>query len=354
MMKRRQKSTNFDGNATMTRERESRASGNFALLPLRNFRTLGSQILPEDGRKTNAGDGVSSPVSSHSGVDVIVSMTGYGRAEVSKQEITASIEVRGVNSRYLEVTARLPRSLSQRENDVTRGKVSVLVSLAADMNGALPVKINLDAAKAYYKLLDRLRKEVNLKEPVNLSHLLQFSEVLEGGEENEVGEREWQVVEQALHRAMKEFNAMRAKEGKELAKDLKKRLAWIDSTINRIERLSSERIPEERKRLQERLAQIMQDQSLINQNRLEMEIALLAEKLDVTEECVRYRSHNRFFLETMTKESSAGRKLNFLIQEMNRETNTIGSKTNDATIAHLVVKMKEELEKIREQLQNIE
>lgn len=293
---------------------------------------------------------------------MIVSMTGYGRAEVSKKDITASVEVRGVNSRYLEVTARLPRTLSHRENDVkelvkgyvTRGKVNVVVTLAAATNGALPVKINVDAAKAYYKLLDRLRKEVKLKEPVNLSHLLQFSEVLEGAEENEVGKREWQVVEQALHKAMKEFNEMRAKEGKELAKDLKKRIEWIDATVDRIEKLSRERIPEERKRLQERVAQLLDDKTVIDQNRLELEIALLSDKLDVTEECVRYHSHNKFFLETMVKEEAAGRKLNFLVQEMNREANTIGSKASDATIAHLVVQLKEELEKIREQLQNIE
>jgi uncharacterized protein (TIGR00255 family) len=293
---------------------------------------------------------------------MIVSMTGYGRAEVSKKDTTASVEVRGVNSRYLEVTTRLPRTLSHRENDVkelvkgyiTRGKVSVLVSLAAETNGALPVKINVDAAKAYYKLLDRLRKEVKLKEPVNLSHLLQFSEVLEGAEENEVGEREWQVVEQTLHKAMKEFNLMRAKEGKVLAKDLKKRIEWIDSTVDRIEKLSRERIPEERKRLQERIVQLVDDKTVVDQNRLELEIALLSDKLDVTEECVRYRSHNKFFLETMVKEEAAGRKLNFLVQEMNREANTIGSKSSDSTIAHLVVQLKEELEKIREQLQNIE
>lgn len=293
---------------------------------------------------------------------MIVSMTGYGRAEVSKKDITATVEVRSVNSRYLEVTTRLPRTLSHRENDVkevvksyvTRGKVSVLVSLAVETNGALPVKINVDAAKAYYKLLDRLRKEVKLKEPVNLSHLLQFSEVLEGAEENEVGEREWQVVEQALHKAMKEFNVMRAKEGKELAKDLKKRIEWIDSTVDRIEKLSKERIPEERKRLQERVAQLLGDKTVIDQNRLELEVALLSDKLDVTEECVRYHSHNKFFLETMVKEEAAGRKLNFLVQEMNREANTIGSKSSDSTIAHLVVQLKEELEKIREQLQNVE
>jgi uncharacterized protein (TIGR00255 family) len=289
-------------------------------------------------------------------------MTGFGRAEVTKKGMTATVEVRGVNSRFLEVSMRLPRTLSQRENDVkelvrgyaNRGKINLLITLVTETNGAVPLKINVDAAKAYYKLLEQLRKEVKLKEPVNLSHLLQFSEVLEGADETEAGEQEWHVVEQALQKAMKDFNEMREKEGKELSKDLKKRVEWMGTTVEKIEKLSKERIPEERKRLQQRITELLDKKTVIDQNRLELEIALLSEKLDVTEECVRYRSHNKFFLEAMANPESAGRRLNFLIQEMNREANTIGSKTNDATIAQLVVKMKEEMEKIREQIQNIE
>ncbi len=289
-------------------------------------------------------------------------MTGFGRAEVTKKGMTATVEVRGVNSRFLEVSMRLPRTLSQRENDVkelvrgyaNRGKINLLITLVTETNGAVPLKINVDAAKAYYKLLEQLRKEVKLKEPVNLSHLLQFSEVLEGADETEAGEQEWHVVEQALQKAMKDFNEMREKEGKELSKDLKKRVEWMGVTVEKIEKRSKERIPEERKRLQQRITELLDKKTVIDQNRLELEIALLSEKLDVTEECVRYRSHNKFFLEAMANPESAGRRLNFLIQEMNREANTIGSKTNDATIAQLVVKMKEEMEKIREQIQNIE
>ena len=128
----------------------------------------------------------------------------------------------------------------------------------------------------------------------------------------------------------------------------------MDETLNEVEKLSKERIPEERKILQERVAELIQDKFVIDQNRLELEIALLVDKLDITEECVRYRSHNKFFLEALNKNEAAGRKLNFVVQEMNREANTIGSKSSDATIAHLIVRLKEELEKIREQLQNIE
>ena len=289
-------------------------------------------------------------------------MTGFGRAEVSKKGMAARVEVRGVNSRYLEVTARLPRTLSSRENDVkeivrkyiNRGKVNVQVSLDSGSNGFAPLKINVDAAKAYYKLLEQLRKEVKLKEHVNLSHLLQFSEVLQATDDTEAGETEWHAVEQALNKAMKEFNVMRQKEGKELSKDFKKRIEWMGGTIDKVEKLSKERIPVERKRLHERVEQLLEDKTVLDQKRLELELILLSDKLDVTEECVRYRSHNKFFLAAMVNDDAAGRKLNFLVQEMNREANTIGSKSNDATIAHLVVKLKEEIEKIREQLQNIE
>lgn len=293
---------------------------------------------------------------------MVASMTGYGRAEVSKRGVTVSVEVRSVNSRYLDVTTRMPRPLSQREKEVkdivrshlNRGSVNITVKMEHEANGATPLRINTAAAKSYYRLLNELRKTVRLKEKIKLEHLLNFSEVLEPKDEVQTDEKEWEIVQETLKKALLELNAMRAQEGKELMKDLDRRIRGMDETIQQIETLSKERIPEERKRLQERVALLLEDKGVIDQNRLELEIALLSEKLDVTEECVRYRSHNKFFLEALSIEESAGRKLNFLVQEMNREANTIGSKANDAPIAHLVVKLKEELEKTREQLQNIE
>ncbi|MEK6566436.1 MAG: YicC/YloC family endoribonuclease [Bacteroidota bacterium] len=289
-------------------------------------------------------------------------MTGFGRAEVTKQGISAMVEVRSVNSRFLEVGTRLPRSLAQREKDVkdvvrarlNRGSLNVTVKVEKNLNGTAPLKVNTSAAKSYFRLLNDLRKAVKLKEKVKLEHLLNFSEVLEAGEEPGSDEQEWSVVEEALQEALKQLDEMRRKEGQELSKDLEKRVRWMDETINQIEKMSADRVPEEKKRLQERVTQLLADKSVIDQNRLELEVALLADKLDVTEECVRYRSHNKFFLEALKGKDSAGRKLNFLVQEMNREANTIGSKANEAALAHVVVKLKEELEKIREQLQNLE
>ncbi|MGB2869547.1 MAG: YicC/YloC family endoribonuclease [Bacteroidota bacterium] len=289
-------------------------------------------------------------------------MTGYGRAEISKKGLTASVEVRSVNSRYLEVLTRLPRVLSQREKDVkdivrthlNRGSLNVTVKLDHESDGGPSLKVNSAVAKSYFKLLTDLKKAVKLEEPIKLEHLLNFSEILEAEDAEEGDEEEWAAVKEALAKALTELNAMRAKEGKELSKDLAKRVSWMDEAIENIEKLSRNRIPEERKRLQDRIEQLVGDKNLVDQGRLELEIALLSERLDVTEECVRYRSHNKFFLEALAKDDLAGRKLNFLVQEMNREANTIGSKANDATIAHLVVRLKEELEKIREQIQNIE
>jgi len=293
---------------------------------------------------------------------MIASMTGFGRAEVSKAGISAMVEVRSVNSRFLEVGTRLPRSLAQREKDVkdvvrarlNRGSLNVTVKVEKNLNGTAPLKVNTSAAKSYFRLLNDLRKAVKLKEKVKLEHLLNFSEVLEAGEEPGSDEQEWRVVEEALQEALKQLDEMRRKEGQELSKDLEQRVRWMDETINQIEKMSAERVPQEKKRLQERVIQLLADKSVIDQNRLELEVALLADKLDVTEECVRYRSHNKFFLEALKGKESAGRKLNFLVQEMNREANTIGSKANEAALAHIVVKLKEELEKIREQLQNLE
>jgi uncharacterized protein (TIGR00255 family) len=289
-------------------------------------------------------------------------MTGFGRAEVSRDGINISAEVRSVNSRYLDLTLRLPRSISQREKELkdivrtflNRGNLNITVKIAYDSNGAIPLKVNTVAAKSYFKLLNEIRKSVKIREQVKLEHLLTFSEVLEPLEEEETDELEWELVQETVRQALENLNTMRSQEGNELAKDLEKRIHWMESTLDEVEKLSKERIPEERKNLHERIAQLIEDKFVIDQNRLELEIALMVDKLDITEECVRYRSHNKFFLEALNKNETAGRKLNFLVQEMNREANTIGSKSSDADIAHKIIGLKEELEKIREQLQNIE
>ncbi len=292
---------------------------------------------------------------------MIASMTGYGRGEAARKGITVAVELRSVNSRFLEVTTRLPRSLSLRENEIkeiirkkiSRGKVTLLVTVEREKNGQLPLAINASAAKEYYKLLNLLRKTVKMKESVKLDHLLRFSEVLEQPVLEDADEDEWGVMQKAIDRALDDLALMRRNEGEELKKDFRTRIAAIEDTLGRIEVLSKEQIPTERARLRERIKQILENEA-IDEDRLEMELALMADRLDVTEECVRFSSHNKFFLQALDDQEPAGRKLNFLVQEMNREANTIGSKSSASEIAHLVVSVKEGLEKIREQLQNIE
>ncbi|MEE9288669.1 MAG: YicC/YloC family endoribonuclease [Bacteroidota bacterium] len=292
---------------------------------------------------------------------MISSMTGYGHGEVSEGEITATAEVRSVNSRYLDVTARLPRTLALRETDlkevvrgkIARGKINILVSVKRESMAGPPLKVNAAAARIYYRLLNDLRKAVKLTEKVKLEHLLRFSDILEADAADASDQKEWSVVEEATVRALDEMVRMRLNEGKELKKDLEGRIGQLGQIIDQIDTLSRARLPGERDRMRDRVRQILENGE-VDEQRLEQEIVFLAEKLDITEECVRFRSHNKFFMEALRNDEATGRRLNFLIQEMNREVNTVGSKVNDAALAHLVVQMKEELERVREQLQNIE
>lgn len=293
---------------------------------------------------------------------MISSMTGYGRAEKSAKGLTVVAEVRSVNSRYLEVSSRLPRTLSARENDIKelvkskllRGKISIALSLVEENGSEIAVSLNTAAAKAYYKLLNDLKKAIKSRETVTLEHVLKFPEVLEPLGVDGDDEKEWETAKQALLSALDGAVEMRRQEGEELRKDLKARVRQIDATLDMIDKLATGRVAEEKARLQERIAVLVADPAVIDAKRMELEISILADRLDVTEECVRFRSHNKFFLHGLEHEEGSGRKLNFLTQEMNREANTIGSKANNAEIAHHVVGIKEELEKIREQLQNIE
>ncbi|MFI5252925.1 MAG: YicC/YloC family endoribonuclease [Bacteroidota bacterium] len=290
-------------------------------------------------------------------------MTGYGRGEATLDGITTIVEIRSVNSRYFEVAAKLPRSVSHRENDVkellrkkiVRGKLSVVISIQHSNNSAeLPLAINLPAAKMYYALLKELKKKLKLREQIGIDHLLKFSEIFEPPDITKEDNNEWLSTEAALDLAVDDLAMMRRKEGHELGLDVEKRLHQMERLIDENERVSKERIDIERTQLREKVHKLLEDPSIIDDKRLEFEITMLADKLDITEECVRFHSHIKFFLAALANEEAAGRKLNFLLQEMNREANTIGSKSYDSEISHNVVTIKEELEKIREQLQNIE
>ncbi|KER10459.1 MAG: hypothetical protein HY22_04400 [[Candidatus Thermochlorobacteriaceae] bacterium GBChlB] len=294
---------------------------------------------------------------------MIESMTGYGNGSCSDAGLHASAEIRSVNSRFIEISVKLPRQFSARELEVRefirkelqRGKISVTVQLERDAGRDLPIRINVESVRAYAALLSELRTAAGIDEPIRLDHLLKFSEVFVSNEDADSGQdKEWSAVQKALMLSIHALKEMRRKEGEELLRDFQKRIHSIEETLDRVQALSQKTIDDVREKLRGRVREILVDESKISRERLELELVLLADKLDITEECVRFRSHNKFFLKTLMQDDSPGRKLNFLLQEQNREANTIAAKAQNADIAQAMVFVKEELEKIREQVQNIE
>lgn len=291
---------------------------------------------------------------------MIISMTGFGRSEATGDGVTVVAEARSVNNRFLEISTRIPRELNHRENDIrdivrkilSRGKINLNISVETDKATVPTFTVDPELVKTYKDGLDAIRRAAKVRESVSLDHLLHFSDVLLQNEAAREGDH-WELVAQSVEQAIRNLESMRLNEGRELARDMRDRIRAIDGLVDEAEKLSKAKVPAERQRLRERIAQLFENDEF-DESRLEFEIILLADKLDVTEECVRYRSHSKYFAEAMKGPEPAGRKLGFLLQEMNREITTIGSKSNDAEIAHLVVQAKEELEKIREQVQNIE
>ncbi len=291
---------------------------------------------------------------------MIISMTGYGRGETSANGVTVTVELRSVNNRFLEISTRMPRELNARENEMremvrrtlSRGKVHLNVSIDKQSEANSSISVNAELVGVYKEALEQIRKHAKIKESVTLSNLLHFSDEIMGRASEEATDH-WDLVSKALETAVAGIDSMRRNEGNELARDIRDRIHAIDAMVDQVEQTANTRIPQERQRLRDRIAQLFEHDE-IDEQRLEFEIVMLADKLDITEECVRYRSHSKYFIEAVDGPEPAGRKLGFLLQEINREVTTMGSKANEAEIAHLVVRAKEELEKIREQVQNIE
>jgi len=289
-------------------------------------------------------------------------MTGFGRAELREKEIEISAEVRSVNNRFLDIQVRLPKNYFHLEHEVkslirkfvSRGRISVFINLKMfseeNYDG---IKINQDYVEKYWSLLNRLKKKYKIPGKLKLDHLLTFQDIFMFEENGQFAEHTWKRTKDVLTESLENFSQMRQKEGTELAEDLKDRIVLMGEKVDQIESICAERHVNELTKLRERVKEIV-NLGDVDDTRLETEIALMINRIDVTEECVRFRSHNKLFLTTMENEDTAGRKLNFLLQEMTREANTIGSKANNADISHLVVEIKEEVEKIREQVQNIE
>jgi len=287
-------------------------------------------------------------------------MTGYGKGNAVKNNFSVEVELRSVNSRFLELYLKLPPSLATKEYElreilkakVKRGKLNVAIKLDKSISENFSALINETKLNNYILLLNKVKKLGKIKDDIKLEHILNSREIFSISE-SELSDSEFNLVKKAVQNALSNLMLMKKNEGNELAKDLLKRVKKIERKVSSIEREFNKSVNGYYRKLKERIQKIIGDAS-IDKDRLNLELALIADKADVTEECVRLKSHLKFFTETMYKQAEPGKKLNFLCQELNREANTMSSKSISTSITHKAVAIKEEVEKIREQIQNIE
>ena len=291
----------------------------------------------------------------------LLSMTGYGSAKgsVEGQEIT--VELKSVNNRYLDCSVRLPRNFLFAEDTVkqavsagvSRGKVDVFVSAQASQDSGTVVSVNEELARGYRDAVTRIAETLGLESGLNAFSLARFPDVLTVERRELDKDKAAAALSEITAKAVEEFNAMREREGERLRRDMLGKLETIEGLVSVVEERSQQTVKEYRERLEARLRDILADRSL-DEQRVITEAAIFADRTAVDEETVRLRSHIAQFRTMLEEGSPIGRKMDFLVQEFNRESNTIGSKCSDASLAKVVVDLKSEIEKIREQLQNVE
>lgn len=289
-------------------------------------------------------------------------MTAFSRAERMKDGLTAIIEIRSYNSRNLDLSLHVPHAYSFMEDKIrsyisscaARGRIGIHVEIKNETDLALEYQIDGDRALAYYDALSRLKETLHIDEEISLDLVLGNQDIIKPLDAEMDTDVYWKLVEACLHDAMDKLDAMRKREGDFLAEDLMDRLDFLDRCIDQIEGASENLTHHYQERLKERIARLTRDTIEIDPDRIAQEAAFLADKSDISEEIVRVKSHIQQFREIVDAEEPAGRKLNFLLQEFNREFNTIGSKTGDAGVPYRVVDAKAEIEKMREQVQNVE
>lgn len=291
----------------------------------------------------------------------IKSMTGFGRGEMNSGGRIWTSEVRCVNNRYLDLKMKLPRGYTPLEDRVRhkvgatcqRGRIELFLSVAGDFSDLQEVKVHLALASAYKNALLTISEEFQLPLDLTPQLIASFPEVLLREQKEDDLEKIWPMVEVAIDQAIGQCDAMRMQEGDALAADLTARVNSFAATVAAIEKSVPELLEQRRISLNDRLEKLLGNVQL-DPARLAQEVAIMADKVDVTEEIVRLRCHIKQFTLFLTEDGGVGRKLDFLIQEFLREVNTLASKITDAAIAHLTVDLKSELEKMREQVQNIE
>jgi uncharacterized protein (TIGR00255 family) len=294
---------------------------------------------------------------------MIKSMTGFGRGEAVSTGKRMQVEMKSLNHRYLEIFLRMPATLFPLETEIkkkigerfSRGKIEVSIRMDNEVNqdGTQALMLNLPLVRQYYSLLSQIKEELHLPDEVTLSMMSGFRDLYVPKEVEEDPASLWKGLERGLVEAMDQLTEMRITEGEALASDLACRMNKIQEFLRIIVLRAPEVVAEYRQRLTERIRELTQGM-IIDEGRIHQEVAILAEKSDVTEEVVRLESHIGQFMELLAGEEAIGRKVDFLIQEMNREINTIGSKSGDSETARQVIEIKSELAKVREQIQNVE
>ncbi len=294
-------------------------------------------------------------------MDNLNSMTGFATVQTKYDDTEITCEIRSVNSRYLEISVKLPRVLADLENQlkdiirkkVTRGKIMYSLNFSALTSELQNLKIDPGTVKTYMNLLEQMREAAGVDSPINLDHLLFFKDIISFEEDSHLNEELVEIIEKITEETLDKLNEMRTREGSNLKDDLAARLDKIERITGEVSVLGKDSPRVEFEKLYNRLLSLLSEDK-IDRARLEQELAIISDKVDITEETVRMKSHIQLFRENLEAGSPIGKKLNFILQEMHREANTMSSKTTIVDISHRVVEIKEDVEKLREQIQNIE
>ncbi|WP_078547236.1 YicC/YloC family endoribonuclease [Litchfieldia alkalitelluris] len=291
---------------------------------------------------------------------MMISMTGYGRAKKEVGHLRVIAEVKSVNHRFCEIHVRIPRQLTVIEDKikkainkyVQRGRIELFLTVEGEGIVKRNVEVDWSLMDHYFQLLQQTKERYALTDEITLDHLFNLegvSSVVE--EEANTSELEVLVID-TVHLAMKQFRAMRETEGEQLSKEIQEQTLHIVNLVSKIKELAPSVVDKYHERISSKVNEYLS--GAVDENKIMTEVAIFADKADISEELIRLRSHATQLLETLNQQNPVGRKLDFIVQEMNRETNTIGAKANDYTIASYVVEMKSYLERIKEQVQNIE
>lgn len=292
---------------------------------------------------------------------MIKSMTGFGRSEIVKGNRKISVEIKSVNHRYLEAGIKMPKKLNVFESRMrdllkkyaTRGKIDIFINYEDDSESQVNLKFNQNIADEYMAIFNNMSEKYNLKNDMTVGGLARFPEVITMDEVQEDEEELWHFIEEAMKAALEQFVNTRILEGENLKKDLLGKLDHMEEFVAFVEKRSPEIMKEYRSKLESKVKELLGD-TTIDESRIATEVIIYADKICVDEETVRLRSHIEHARKCLNEEGGIGRKMDFIAQEMNREANTTLSKANDIEISNAAIDLKTEIEKVREQIQNIE